>query len=76
MKIADSLQLCPSPVTAAEVSAALPLVIPSGLRISYKLHQSTATYAAFYGKPHEVLPTPRSLTGNPEGAEGPAVRLS
>jgi hypothetical protein len=28
------------------------------------------------GKPHEVLPTPPSLTGNPEGAEGPVVRLS
>ena len=25
----DPLQLCPSPVTAAEVSATLPLVIPS-----------------------------------------------
>jgi hypothetical protein len=29
MKIADHLRLCPSPVTAAEVSAALPFVIPS-----------------------------------------------
>jgi hypothetical protein len=29
LKIADSLRLCPSPVTAAEVSAALHFVIPS-----------------------------------------------
>jgi len=29
MKIADNLRLCPSPVTTAEVSAALPFVIPS-----------------------------------------------
>jgi hypothetical protein len=29
MKIADPLWLCPSPVTTAEVSAALPFVIPS-----------------------------------------------
>ncbi len=29
MNIADHLQLCPSPVTAAEVSATLPFVIPS-----------------------------------------------
>jgi hypothetical protein len=35
MKIADNLRLCPSPITAAEVSATLPLVIPSELRISY-----------------------------------------
>src|ERR1700733_9113644 len=29
MKIADNLRLCPSPVTAAVVSAPLPFVIPS-----------------------------------------------
>jgi hypothetical protein len=29
MKSVDHLQLCPSPVTAAEVSATLPFVIPS-----------------------------------------------
>jgi hypothetical protein len=34
MRIADSLRLCPSLVTAAKVSAALPFVIPSELRIS------------------------------------------
>jgi hypothetical protein len=31
----DNLRLCPSPVTAAEVSVALPFVIASELRISY-----------------------------------------
>jgi hypothetical protein len=35
MKIADNLRLCPSPITTAEVSATLPFVIPSVLRISY-----------------------------------------
>jgi hypothetical protein len=35
MKIPDDLRpFCPSLVTTAEVSAALPFVIPSGLRIS------------------------------------------
>jgi hypothetical protein len=29
MKSVDQLQLCPSPVTAAEVSVTLPFVIPS-----------------------------------------------
>jgi hypothetical protein len=48
MNIADNLRLCPSHVTAAKVRATLPFVIPSGLRISYTRHSSTATYAAFF----------------------------
>jgi hypothetical protein len=52
MKIADNWRLCPSPITAAEVSAPLPFVIPSELRISYTLHQPTTTYAAFLKESH------------------------
>jgi hypothetical protein len=55
MKIADNLQLCPSHVTAAKVSATLPFVIPSELRISYTRHSSTATYAAFSKESRMIL---------------------
>src|ERR1700722_18333867 len=36
-------------------------------------HQPTATYAAFLKESRTTLLTPKSLTGNLEGGEGPAV---
>jgi hypothetical protein len=77
MKIADNLRLCPSRITAAEVSTTLPFVIPSGLRISYHAAPINGHVCGFLqGEPHEVYRRHRPLTGNPEVAEGPAVRLS
>jgi hypothetical protein len=61
-EIADNLRLFPSPITAAEVSATLPFVIPpapacrgSELRISYYAALINGNVCGFLrGKPHEL----------------------
>jgi hypothetical protein len=76
MKIADNLRLCPSHVTAAKVSATLPFVIPSELRICYTRHSSTATYAAFFKESRMILTENSKFGRKSGGSQGPAVRLS
>jgi hypothetical protein len=54
-EIADNLRLFPSPITAAEVSATLPFVIPSELRISYYAALINGNVCGFLrGKAHEL----------------------
>ncbi len=51
------------------------IVIPTGPRISYHATPDTNTYAAFLKESRRSFTNARRFTGNPEGAEGPAVSL-
>ena len=58
VRFALCVQICPSRITAAEVNAVLPFVIPSELRISYYAAPINGHVCGFLqGKPHEVYRT-------------------
>ena len=82
MKMADHLRLCPSPVTAAALTATFPLVTPPappcrGRELRISCHAALINgdvYGFLKGKPHALDRNREVRQENPEKAEGSAVQ--